>query len=73
MPIKDNPSCEYHPRLPKFQEISNANTESCEQSFRRLNRFKYVTKKLTENKRKFFFRDVNDEYNKRLEKKLKLK
>ena len=40
----DNPKCEYHPSLPKFAEIHGTNTESCEQGFRRLNRYKYSTR-----------------------------
>ena len=38
----DNPKCEYHPTLPKFAEIHGTNTESCEQGFHRLNRYKYI-------------------------------
>ena len=37
----DNPKCEYLPSLPKFAEIHGTNTESCEQEFRRLNRYKF--------------------------------
>ena len=43
MPL-DNPNCKYNPKLPRFQEIHGANTESCEQGFFRLNMYKHATK-----------------------------
>jgi hypothetical protein len=73
MPLANNPACEFHPRLSIFSEIAETNTESYEQAFRRLNRFKYETKKMTRNKRNFFFIEVNDVYNGRIEEKMKLK
>ena len=45
----DNPKYEYHPSLPKFAEIHGSNTESCEQGFWRLNRYKYSTRYMTIN------------------------
>ena len=69
----DNPLCEFHPSLSKFQEIHGTNTESCEQGFRRLNRYKYSTRYMTTSKRNIYFYFINDFYNKHLEQKLRLK
>ena len=63
----DNPECEYHPSLPKFAEIHGTNTESCEQGFRRLNRYKYSTRYMTIYKRNIY---LNDVFNKHLEQKI---
>ena len=41
----NNPNCKYHPSLPQFEIIIEANTESCEQGFRRLNMYFHVTRK----------------------------
>lgn len=69
----ENPKCEYHPHLQQFQEIHGTNTESCEQGFRRLNRYKYSTRNMTTSKRNIYFYFINDLYNKHLEEKLQLK
>ena len=66
----DNPKCEYHPSLPKFAEIHGTNTESCEQGFRRLNRYKYSTRYMTIYKRNIYFYFINDVFNKHLEQKI---
>ena len=66
----DNPKCEYHPSLPKFAEIHGTNTESCEQGFRRLNRYKYSTRCMTTYKRNIYFYFINDVFNKHLEQKI---
>lgn len=71
MPLHDNPQCEYHPKLEKIKDIHGANTESCEQAFKRLNRFKHTTRMMTRNKRKIFFLIVNSDFNERLEEKSK--
>jgi hypothetical protein len=60
MPL-ENPDCRYHPKL--AEEIHGTNTQSCEQGFKRLNKYKYATRKMTENKRNLFFYVVNNEYN----------
>ena len=67
-----NPECQFHPSLPKFREIHGANTESCEQGFRRLNKYKGSTRHMTQFKRNFFFYYVNNLYNEHLEGSLKL-
>lgn len=69
MPLKDNPKCEFHPKLDKFKEIHGANTESCEQAFKKLNRFKHATRMFTRYKRKLFFLIVSNDANARLEEK----
>ena len=62
MPL-DNPECLYHPHLPKFSEIKNANTESCEQGFRRLNEYFHLTRKMTVHRRNVLFWFVNERFN----------
>ena len=66
MPLKNNPLCEYHPALEKFKKIHGVNTESCEQANKKLNKYKYITRKLTRFKRKMFFMLVIDDHNVRL-------
>ena len=73
MPLHNNENCKFHPRLDKFSEIHGANTESCEQAFKRLNRFKHSTRMMTRMKRIVFFYIVNNDYNERLEERSKLK
>ena len=63
MPLKDNPNCKYHPKLEKFKEIHGCNTESCEQAFKKLNRFKYGTRHMTRHKRMVFFTLLNNDHN----------
>ena len=67
----DNPNWQYHPHLPKFDDIKGANTESCEQGFRRLNQYFELTRKMTQFKRKVFFWFVNECFNSDLEMELK--
>ena len=66
MPL-DNPDCFYHPHLPKFEEIKNANTESCEQGFKRLNEYFNLTRKMTQHRRNVLFWYVNERFNDDLE------
>ena len=47
MPL-ENPNSLYHPHLPKFYEIRDVNTESCEQEFKRLNQYFKLTRKMTQ-------------------------
>lgn len=68
----DNPKCEFHPSLPEFEEIHGTNTESCEQGFRRLNRYEYSTRFMTMNKRNVYFYFINDLHNKHLEERLQV-
>ena len=72
MPL-NNPDCTYHPRLPQFDEIKDANTESCEQGFRRLNEFFSLTRKMTQHKRNVMFWYVNERFNDDLENSLRKK
>ena len=69
MPLS-NPECKYNPDLPEFQEIHGANTESCEQGFFRLNKYKHATKHMTRYKRMFFFNEINFQFNELREKEL---
>lgn len=62
MPLS-NPNCKYNPELPRFSDIHNANTESCEQGFFRLNKYKHMTKHMTQYKRMFFFNEINNHFN----------
>ena len=54
----DNPLCKYHPALPRFKDIQGTNTNSCEQGFKRLNTYKYATRKMTQFRRNIFFHTV---------------
>ena len=54
----------------KYMELTHA--ESCEQGFRRLNKYKGSTRHMTQFKRNFFFYYVNNLYNVHLEDSLKL-
>ena len=69
----DNPNCKYHSSLPQFEIIRGANTESCEQGFRRLNMYFHLTRKMTQFKRNVLFWFVNECFNCDLEKDLKAK
>ncbi len=68
----NNPLCQFHPKLETFKEIHGVNTESCEQGFRRLNKYKFITRYMGQHKRILFFYYINDKYNKYLEQSLKL-
>ena len=61
-----HPECYYHPDLPKFSRVSNMNTEVAEQSFSRLNPFKYATRRMNYSKRLLFLKFVDHSSNKRL-------
>ena len=69
----DNPECLYHPHLPKFDEIKDTNTESCEQGFRRLNEYFHLTRKMTVNRRNVLFWFVNEKFNEERENHLREK
>ena len=68
-----NPNCWYHPRLNRFEEIHGANTESCEQGFKRLNIYFNLTRKMTQFKRNILFWHVNECFNANLEDELRAK
>ena len=70
---RENPSCLYHPHLPKFDEIRGVNTESCEQGFKRLNQYFELTRKMTQFKRNVLFWFVKECFNTDLEAELKRK
>ena len=70
----DNPNCQYHPHLPKFDDIKGVNRgESCEQGFRILNQYFELTRKTTQFKRNVLFWFVNECFNSDLEMELKQK
>ena len=67
-PLENNPECRFHPNLPRFQEIHGANTESAEQAFAYLGRFKFIVRKMTQYKMKFFLTVIRDKRNARIKK-----
>ncbi|CAG2216851.1 unnamed protein product [Mytilus edulis] len=69
MPLNNNPLCEFHPKLDKFSEIHGCNTESCEQAFKKLNRFKYSTRHMTRHKRVVYFCLINCDHNESIDNK----
>lgn len=58
-----NPQCLYHPKLDRFSAIQGVNTESCEQGFKRLNKYHGLTRKMTQYKRNVLFWIVNERFN----------
>jgi len=63
--------CKYHPHLPKFSELREMNTEIAEQSFARINPFKYVTRKMSYSKRLMFLKFLDNDFNLRKSSKLR--
>jgi len=59
-----NPECLYHPGLKKFDYVKKMSTEIAEQSFSKLNSFKYATRKMNYGKRLLFLKFVDHSYNK---------
>ena len=57
--VLSNENCFYHPHLPKFGNVKNMNTEVAEQSFSQLNRFKFMTRKMSYAKRLLFLKFVD--------------
>ena len=57
--------CKYHPHLLKFNDLRNMNTEVAEQSFSRINPFKYITRKMCYGKRLLFLKFLDNDYNSR--------
>ena len=58
-----SPACIYHPGLPRYHEYKGMNTEIAEQSFNKLNMFKYSTRKMTYSRRLSFFKFLDDTVN----------
>jgi len=68
--VLTSPECKYHPFLDRFEFVGDMNTEVAEQSFNRLNPFKFITRKMTYARRLLFFKFLDDSYNKRLSSKI---
>ena len=56
-------NCMYHPHLPKFNDVKKMNTEIAEQSFSRINMFKYSSRKMNYYKRLLFLKFIDDSAN----------
>ena len=56
-------ACIYHPDLPRYDQYKGMNTEIAEQSFNRLNMFKYSTRKMTYSRRLVFLKFLDDTVN----------
>lgn len=54
----NSPFCQFHPDLPKFDEILGTNTECAEQCFSWLGKFKHMVKYMTQYKYKFFIHGI---------------
>ena len=59
----EHPDCEFHHKLPRFQEISSVNTECAEQAFSWLKRYKNVVKYMTAARFRFFILTVINGHN----------
>ena len=55
-----NPECKFHPHLPEFQYVRGMNTEVAEQSFHKLNKHKFSTRKMCYAKRLLHLKIVDD-------------
>ena len=60
-------NCTYHPHLEKFKYLREMNTEVAEQSFARLNPYKYMTRKMSYGRRLLFMKFVDDFSNHKLQ------
>ena len=69
--ILESKDCLYHPHLKKFDFVRKMNTEVAEQSFSRLNPFKYSTRKMSYCKRLLFLKFVDHSANLQLMRKSK--
>ena len=63
LPPTENPQCKYHPGLPAFSEIANANTECAEQAFRWLNKLKFSLHMMSRYKFNFFLYEMVNIHN----------
>ena len=64
------PECLYHPDLLQFADYKGMNTEIAK-SINSLNKFKYMTRKMTYSRILLFFKFLDDTSNKAIEKKSK--
>lgn len=71
--VLTHPDCQYHPHLPKFAHVRNMNTEVAEQSFNRVNPFKYITRKMSHCRRLLFLKLLDENFNNRASKKIDTK
>ena len=55
--------CKYHPHLPKFNHLRDMNTEIAEQSFSRINPFKFITRRMSYCKRLIFLKFLDNDFN----------
>ena len=65
-----NEDCRYHPRLPRFESVKGLNTEIAEQSFSRINPFKFMTRKMSYCRRLLFLKFIDHSANKQIIKRL---
>ena len=61
--VLSHPECIYHPHLKRFESLKKMNTEVAEQSFSRINPFKYMTRKMSYCRRLMFLKFVDDNAN----------
>jgi hypothetical protein len=61
-----HPDCEYHPHLAKHEAVRSMNTEIAEQSFSRINPFKYMTRRMTYGRRLVFLKLLDNYANERI-------
>ena len=62
--------CQYHPHLSKLAHVRSMNTAVAEQSFNRINPFKYTTRKMSYCRRLLFLKFLDDNWNNRASKKI---
>ena len=55
--------CKYHPHLPKFNHLRDMNTEIAEQSFSRINPFKFITRRMSYCKWLIFLKFLDNDFN----------
>ena len=67
----DSDECIYHPHLPRFSNVRKMNTEVAEQSFSRINPFKYSTRKMSYCKRLLFLKLIDHSANEQIVRKQK--
>ena len=67
------PKGKYHPDLPCFEYLKGTDLESCENSFRFMNKHKATTNLMTQGRRLVYIMTIEDEFNNDLENDMKLK
>lgn len=73
MPLEDNPLCRYHPKLERFKDIWDVNTEAAEQTWVWFNGYRHNVRKMTQFKFKFFLWILSTKRNEYTVKRLKRK